>query len=53
MEAGRLINAMPDYPPVRLPINLVYPSRKNLPLRVRTVLDFLVEAVRDDPFMAS
>jgi len=53
MEEGRLINALPDYPPVRLPINLVYPSRKNLPLRVRTVLDFLVEAVRDDPFMAS
>jgi len=53
IEAGRLINAMPDFPPVRLPINLVYPSRKNLPLRVRTVLDFLVAAIREDPLMAS
>jgi DNA-binding transcriptional LysR family regulator len=44
---------MPDFPPARLPINVVYPSRKNLPLRVRTVLDFLVQTVREDPLMVS
>lgn len=53
IEAGRLINVMPDFPPARLPINVVYPSRKNLPLRVRTVLDFLVQTVREDPLMVS
>lgn len=41
------------FPPARLPINLVYPSRRNLPLRVRIVIDYLVAAVRDDPLMAS
>jgi DNA-binding transcriptional LysR family regulator len=53
IEVGRLVNLMPDFPPSRLPIHVVYPSRRNLPLRVRTVLDFLVDAVREDPLMAS
>lgn len=53
IESGRLISLMPDFPPARLPINLVYPSRRNLPLRVRTVIDYLVAAVREDTFMAS
>ncbi len=53
IEAGRLVNLMPDFPPARLPISVVYPSRRNMPLRVRTVLDFLVEAVKEDPLMAS
>lgn len=50
---GRLKRLMPDFPPTRLPINVVYLSRRNMPSRVRTVLDFLVKAVRDDPLMAS
>ncbi|UVK46392.1 LysR family transcriptional regulator [Mesorhizobium sp. AR07] len=53
IEAGRLVKVMPDFPPTRLPINVVYPSRRNIPLRVTTVLDFLVQAVRDDALMAS
>ena len=53
IEAGRLVKLMPEFPPARLPINVVYPTRKNLPLRVRTVLDFLAQAVREDPFMGS
>jgi DNA-binding transcriptional LysR family regulator len=53
IEAGRLKNVMPDFPPTRLPINLVYPSRRNMPLRVRTAIDFLVEAIGEDPLMAS
>ncbi len=31
IAAGRLINLMPDFPPTRLPINVVYPSRRNIP----------------------
>lgn len=53
IDSGRLVRLMPDLPPARLPINVVYLSRRNMPLRVRTVLDFLVQSVRDDPFMAS
>ncbi|CEJ13806.1 HTH-type transcriptional regulator DmlR [bacterium YEK0313] len=53
IEVGRLTNVMPDFPPARLPINVVYPSRRNLPQRVRTVLDFMVDVVRQDTLMAS
>jgi DNA-binding transcriptional LysR family regulator len=53
VEAGRLVKLMPAFPPSRLPINVVYPSRRNIPLRVRTVLDFLVDAVHQDAEMAS
>ncbi|MGX5841902.1 LysR substrate-binding domain-containing protein [Mesorhizobium sp. ArgA1] len=53
IEAGRLVKVMPDFPPTRLPINVVYPSRKNIPPRVATVLDFLVQSVRDDALMAA
>jgi DNA-binding transcriptional LysR family regulator len=52
IAAGRLVNLMPDFPPTRLPINVVYPSRRNIPLRVRTVLDFLLDVVRADPSMS-
>jgi DNA-binding transcriptional LysR family regulator len=51
IAAGRLVNLMPDFPPARLPINVVYASRRHLPLRVRTVLDFIIEAVRSDALM--
>ena len=53
IERGRLVSQMPEFPPARLPINLVYPSRRNLPLRVRTVIDYLVAAVREDSLMVS
>jgi len=53
IEAGRLVKLMPDFPPTRLPINVVYPSRKNMPLRVTTVLDFLIQSVRGDALMAA
>lgn len=51
IRKGRLIHLLPNYPPSRLPITVVYASRRNLPLRVRTVLDFLVEAVAEDELM--
>lgn len=51
IAAGRLISLMPDFPPARLPITLVYPSRRNLPQRVKAVMEFLVEAVKADAMM--
>lgn len=53
IDAGRLVRLMPNHPPSRLPINVVYPSRKNVPSRVKAVLDFLVEAVHADPLMST
>jgi DNA-binding transcriptional LysR family regulator len=51
MAVGRLVPLMPEFPPTRLPINVVYPSRRNLPLRVRTALELLIDLVRADPAM--
>ena len=51
LQEGRLVNLLPAFPPVRLPINVVYASRRYLSLRIRTVLDFLAEAVRADQAM--
>ncbi len=48
IAAGRLVKVMPAFPPVRLPITVVYASRPNLPLHVLAVLDFLVDAVSED-----
>ena len=51
IDAGRLRVLMPAFPPVRFPLTVVYPSRRNLPPRVRAVIDFLGEAVQADPAM--
>jgi DNA-binding transcriptional LysR family regulator len=52
VATGRLIRLLPEFPPTRLSINIVYPSRRNIPLRVRTVLDFLVDRIKDDASMS-
>lgn len=43
LQAGRLQTVLPQYKPVGVDIYAVFPSRKNLPVRVRTFLDFLTE----------
>jgi hypothetical protein len=30
----------------------VYPSRRNLPLRTRVVIEFIADLLRADPYMA-
>lgn len=49
IAAGRLCVLMPAFPPMRLPLTVVYPSRRNLPPRVRAVIEFLSAAVQADP----
>ena len=51
IRAGRLRVLMPECPPVRFPLTLVYPSRRNLPPRVRVVIDFLNEIIQANPAM--
>jgi DNA-binding transcriptional LysR family regulator len=51
LGAGRLRVLMPAFPPARFPLTVVYPSRRNLPSRVRAVIDFLSETVQADPAM--
>lgn len=43
---GRLVELMPTFRPRPLPINLLYPSGRLLPLRVRTAIDAL-ESLKD------
>ena len=51
--AGRLIPVMEGFQPSRLPITVVYPSRRNMALRVKTVLDFLTDTIGQDPSMCA
>lgn len=41
VQEGRLVRVLPQFQPVGVDIYAVFPSRKNLPVRVRTFLDFL------------
>lgn len=41
IETGRLTVVLPDYRPTGLDIYVVYPSRRNMPGRVRLFIDFL------------
>jgi len=51
ISAGRLCALMPAFPPARFPVTVVYPSRRNLPPRVRAVIEFLSEIIQADPAM--
>jgi DNA-binding transcriptional LysR family regulator len=41
--AGRLVPVLDDWDLPRLTVNLAYPSRKHLSMKVRTFIDYLVE----------
>jgi DNA-binding transcriptional LysR family regulator len=42
---GRLTPVLTDYPLSQSMVYLVYVSRKYLPLKIRTFLDFMAEAI--------
>lgn len=50
LRSGRLVELMPDYRAAGLDIHALYPTRKQLPLKVRKLLDFLVDALREPPW---
>jgi DNA-binding transcriptional LysR family regulator len=41
LEAGRLIRLLPEYRPVELGINAIYPHRHHLTAKVRVFIDLL------------
>jgi len=49
VQTGRLRRLLPDYRPRRYPIYIDYPSRRTLPPRVKTVIDYLHDIAKDDP----
>lgn len=44
LEAGRLVRLLPDYRPVELAVNAVYPHRHHLSAKVRRFIDLLVDS---------
>ncbi len=50
LRRGNLIKVLPEYRSRKLGIYAVYPSRKQLPLKVRCLVDFLVEAFKRPPW---
>jgi len=45
VRAGRLVELMPEYRSIELGIYAVYPTRKQLALKVRRLIDYLAEAL--------
>jgi DNA-binding transcriptional LysR family regulator len=50
LRSGALVELMLEFRAAELGIFAVYPTRKQLPLKVRRLVDFLVEALRDPPW---
>lgn len=46
LRDGSLVRLLRDYPTLSVPLQLVYPSRRNQPPRTRVVMDFLTEQLR-------
>ncbi|EDZ99348.1 transcriptional regulator, LysR family [Burkholderia sp. H160] len=52
LERGQLVRVLPEYRSRALGIYAVYPSRKQLPLKVRCLVDFLAEAFEIAPWQS-
>lgn len=50
LRNGSLVELMPEFKAVELGIFAVYPTRKQLPLKVRRLVDFLVRALQTPPW---
>ncbi|PNS08462.1 LysR family transcriptional regulator [Solilutibacter silvestris] len=47
LHRGDLVELMPDYHSIETGIHVVYPTRKHLPMKMRRLIDFLVDAFQD------
>ncbi len=47
LQQGLLQTVLPDYLPAPMPMTLLYANRRNLPTRVRLVMDWLVAVAQD------
>lgn len=50
LRRGALVEVMPEFHGIELGIFAVYPTRKQLPLKVRRLVDFLVAALKTPPW---
>ena len=47
LEQGRLVEVLPEYTARPMLLSLVYANRRNLPARVRVVMDWLSQVLED------
>jgi len=52
IEAGRLVEILPQYRSLAMDIHAVYPTRKHVSPKVRLLIDFLVESFRIPRWLA-
>lgn len=48
LKAGRLVELLPDYAGASRPFSLIYAAHRHMPLRMRVVVDFLLEKLGND-----
>ncbi len=53
VRSGRLIRLLSGYPSQELPVNILYPTRRNLAPRTRVVMEFLVHEIRESAEVAA
>jgi DNA-binding transcriptional LysR family regulator len=46
LEAGRVVEILPDYAKRGSPVSVLYPANRHLPAKVRVFIDFLVEITK-------
>jgi DNA-binding transcriptional LysR family regulator len=46
LRSGHLVQLMPDFPPVDLTIDAIYPDRRYVPAKVRSFIDMVTEHLR-------
>ncbi len=47
VESGSLVRLLEGYEPAPLPVSLIYPSQRQVPLKLRAFLDFSVPRLRE------
>jgi DNA-binding transcriptional LysR family regulator len=50
LASGELVALLPEHAPTQLGMYAVYASRKHMPATLRTMVDFLAERFREQPF---
>ncbi len=51
LRDGRIVPVLPDWTPTLLPIQVVFPTRRQVPPRVRAVVEHLAAEFRLDPLL--
>ena len=47
IDAGRLVEVLPDYRPSPMPVSLLYANRRHLPRRVQAFMTWIEKLIRE------